>query len=143
MGRKISSKWNSTANITPKNFTVQLQSRMMRLADQICEAAIRDVAEQVLEKALEYTPMEEGDLRGTGRVEYVEKRNGRWEANIAFGDSEINYAFFVEMDIPQGVAKNYTTPGTGAFYLTRAGDEIATMETFRTALQEAARNTGA
>lgn len=140
MGRTITSKWNSTGNIGPKNFAVQIQAEMNRRIDNICEMAITDVAEQVLAKADEYVPEDEGDLRASGRVDVVEKRNGGWYAEIVYGDSVVNYAFFVEMDIPSGVAKNYTKSGTGPFYLTRAGDEVLTPATFNEALQKAARS---
>ena len=142
MGRTINSKWNQTGISGIRRFAVDLQEIMQERADSICEMAVRDVAEQVLTRALDYVPRKTGDLARTGRVEYVRKEGRAWVANIAFGDEEINYAFFVENDIPTGVEKTYTKEGTGAFYLQRAGDEMATAENFRSALRLAARKIG-
>lgn len=142
MGRTVNSKWNAVGISGMSRFAVDLSKVMRERADKICEMAVRDVAEQVLEQALEWVPRDTGALADSGRVEYVEKRGNAWVTNIVFGDSSVNYAFFVENDIPTGVVKNYTTPGTGAFFLTRAGDNIATAQNFTTALRKAAQQIG-
>lgn len=142
MGRTINSKWNRVGNIDPKRFALQLNAEMNRRADLIMEIAIRDIAEQVLQKSDEYVPEDEGDLRDSGRVDVVEKRGNSWYAEVVYGNSEVNYAFFVENDIPRGVEKNYTRSGSGAFFLQRAGDETLTVENFNAALRLAARKIG-
>lgn len=144
MGKTITSKWNSYKGYSMKDtYVVAVRAEMQRIADQIIERAIRDVAQQVLDQADQYVPELDGDLRATGRVDVVEKRGKTWYAEVVYGDSEINYAFFVHEDIPSGVEKTYSRPGSGPFYLQRAGDEVCTQQTFREALQKATKEIGA
>ena len=125
MGNPTRSRWNSNLNIVKKQM-LQINQEM---TDRVIEAmlvAAEDVATQILEKADENVPEDEGDLRDSGRVERARQIDKNTvEVEVVYGNERVNYAFFVEMNMPNPPEiKNYTRSGSGPFYLTRAGDEI-------------------
>lgn len=116
MSKRIKS---NKASIT--SFLNKVEGEVSAGVKGVSDSVSKTVAERVYEKSQEYVPKKSGDLAGSGRIE--KKANGHYE--VIYGNNEIFYAFFVEHNLPSPPEnKNYTTPGTGPLYLTRAVDEV-------------------
>ena len=75
------------------------------------ERSIGQCAEDLLDKAVQKTPMDTGELRLSGTAT-VEKKGVESIGRVGFGGGQVDYALSVHETI-----KNYKEPGTGAKYL--------------------------
>ena len=75
------------------------------------EKSIGQCAEDLLDKAVQKTPIDSGELRLSGTAT-VEKKGVESIGRVGFGGGQIDYALAVHETI-----KNYKEPGTGAKYL--------------------------
>lgn len=93
------------------------------------DGVAQEVAEDIYTLSQQYVPVSDeidaGRLRDSGSVE---KSGEGYEISYGKGMTDDeggkSYAFFVHEDMPRGVEKKYTTPGTGPHYLSRAVFEV-------------------
>lgn len=139
--KMIQGKWVAPNNKNIKNFMMQQIPKQMReTANKAIEVALNDLGNQILKLADERVPEDTGDLRRTGKVT-VEQVNDAWRMEVTYGGDGVDYAFYVEYNIPSPPeVKNYTKPGTGPLYLTRSGDEVLTPDNINKALRSAFRS---
>ncbi len=74
------------------------------------------IANQLLKDSLTkqpFVPEDTGDLRSTGRVEAVQEGYSVVYGGPAISGKFVDYAGYVHDDLPGGVEKKYTTPGSG------------------------------
>lgn len=60
-----------------------------------------------------FVPEETGDLKSTGRVEAVQEGHAVVYGGPAASGKFVDYAGYVHDDLPGGIEKKYTTPGSG------------------------------
>jgi len=86
--------------------------------------AARESGELILKNTLPFVPKKSGDLRATGRYEVKKSKRGRIVAEVSFGDPpDVDYAYYVHENKPNPPdTKDYTTPGTGPFFLKRGAE---------------------
>ena len=119
------SNWSSNLKIVKK----QMLEINEVMNDRVIEAmlvAAEDIAYQILEKADEYVPEDQGDLRDSGHVVRAKQTgSNQVTVEVVYGNERVDYAFAVHENLPNPPeVKNYTRPGSGPLYLQRAGDEI-------------------
>ena len=85
--------------------------RVTREIELKAERSIGQCAEDLLDKAVQRTPINTGDLRKSGTAT-VEKKGMESIGRVGFGGGQVDYALAVHETI-----KNYKEPGTGAKYL--------------------------
>ena len=83
-------------------------------------AALPRMGASILTTAKFKTPLREGPLRASGRVE-----NKPLETDVSFGNhGQVVYAAYQERGSQTGKPWNYTTPGTGPHFLADATDTV-------------------
>ena len=85
--------------------------RVTREIELKAEKSIGQCAEDLLDKAIQRTPIDTGELRLSGTTT-VEKKGVESIGRVGFGGGQVDYALEVHETI-----KNYKEPGTGAKYL--------------------------
>lgn len=104
---------------------------------KVSESVAEELADQIFTISQQQVPYDEGDLYDSGTVERT--KNG-YEISYGKGmtndEGGMSYAFFVHEDRPRGVAKNYTTPGTGPKYLESAVLQVVTPENVAAIMNE-------
>ena len=75
------------------------------------ERSVGLCAEDLLDKAVQITPIDSGELRLSGTAT-VEKKGVESIGRVGFGGGQVDYALAVHETV-----KNYKEPGTGAKYL--------------------------
>lgn len=114
MAKRVKSNKTSVTTLLNK-ISGQVSSRAYSSADSVA----KKVATDVYHKSQEYVPEDTGELRESGEV--VQLKEGHYEVVYT-----APHAFYLENNIPSPPEnKNYTRPGSGPFYLTRAIDEVA------------------
>lgn len=86
-------------------------NRVTREIELKAEKSIGQCAEDLLDKAIQKTPIDTGELRTSGTAT-VEKKGVESIGRVGFGGGQVDYALAVHETI-----KNYKEPGTGAKYL--------------------------
>jgi hypothetical protein len=86
-------------------------NRVTREIELKAERSIGQCAEDLLDKAVQRTPIDTGELRLSGTAT-VEKKGVESTGRVGFGGGQVDYALAVHETI-----KNYKEPGTGAKYL--------------------------
>lgn len=86
-------------------------NRVTREMELKAEKSIGQCAEDLLDKAIQKTPIDSGELRLSGTAT-VEKKGVESVGRVGFGGGQVDYALAVHETI-----KNYKEPGTGAKYL--------------------------
>ena len=86
-------------------------NRVTREMELKAEKSIEQCAEDLLDKAVQKTPIDSGELRLSGTAT-VEKKGVESIGRVGFGGGQVDYALAVHETI-----KNYKEPGTGAKYL--------------------------
>ena len=87
--------------------------------DQIWDAAELS-AEYLHAVTNQFVPKKTGALRETGQTTVYKNKKGNIVFELSYGDpaSGVDYAMYVHENKPTPpAAKNYTTPGTGPYYL--------------------------
>ena len=111
----------------------ELRDGFLKVAESVAE----ELADQVFAISQQQVPYDEGDLYDSGMVERTEKG---YEVSYGKGmtndEGGMSYAFFVHEDMPTGVTKNYTTPGTGPKYLESAVLQVVTPENVAAIINE-------
>jgi len=114
MAKRVKSNKASVTSLLNK-LPGEVSSRAFSSADNVA----KKVAQDVYDKSQQYVPLDTGELKESGEI--VQLKKGHYEVVY-----RAPHAFYVENNIPSPPEnKNYTTPGTGPFYLTRAIDEVA------------------
>ena len=86
-------------------------NRVTREIELKAEKSIGQCAEDLLDKAIQKTPIDTGELRLSGTAT-VEKKGVESIGRVGFGGGQVDYALAVHETI-----KNYKEPGSGAKYL--------------------------
>ena len=86
-------------------------NRVTREIELKAERSIGQCTEDLLDKAVQKTPIDSGELRLSGTAT-VEKKGVESIGRVGFGGGQVDYALSVHETI-----KNYKEPGTGAKYL--------------------------
>jgi len=109
-----------------------LVRRIERDVQKTVRLAVEEACEMLLEESMQMTPLDEGDLRASGRIQGLKVRRDNVKAYVVYGDSKANYAYFVHENMPsKPPVKNYTTPGTGHHYLSIPGYKLITPALFQ------------
>ena len=121
----------------------------IRQAEEAAVKALDDITQNVWMKADEYVPKDTEALRNSVDIEQarVVERNRRagnslTRSRISYGNSEVDYAWFVHENKPNPPeVKNYTAgPTTGPKYLQKAINEEFTPEKVRESLLKHLKN---
>jgi hypothetical protein len=133
-------KYSVNFDLGTKDFKLMFDAITAKV-ERAIEAALNDLMEQAYELSQKYVPASTGPNRkyalppDAGAL----KRSGAWEkarrdgrkfiSRLTYGDDVVDYAWFVEMDMPSTDGdKNYSSDGTGAYYLSRSLNEVFTRE---------------
>lgn len=100
--------------------------RMVKVYEQNISNALTAVANAVLSRSKVLAPMSDlptkGNLRNSGRYEKPEE----FTRLVIYGNGVVPYARYQEFGGDgKRVVRNYTTPGTQAYYLRDASDSVA------------------
>jgi hypothetical protein len=137
MGRPTNSKYNRNLfNKVEKDLKVY-QDYMTKEFLLAVERAFKELAEEALKVTMDkYVPVDEGDLRDSGKVNYAKwEGSGKFVVQVTFGNEQANYAYFVHENMPSGVPKSYTKSGTGPKYLEKGMYEVFTQVNINAAMK--------
>lgn len=102
--------------------TIALFKKYQKTADEVTDGIMRDIAEQILERAKSYTPIDTGSLIESGQV----FKNGPANYQISFGfggggERDPYYAAYVHEVTAHDANR---TPPRGSKYLSRAVNDF-------------------
>ena len=133
-------KYSAQFDLGTKDFKMYFDTITERVNTAI-ESALNELMETAYDLSQTYVPDSSGSNRQYSKPPNMGalKASGAWEkakregkvyiTKLTYGDADVDYAFFVHENMPSKVPnKQYSTDGTGAYYLSRAINEVFTKE---------------